>query len=116
MLREFMLLMKKQFYEAIRSGRKTTTLRFWRWAHMRPGSVHSVRGLGLLRVDSVEPIQPQDLTDDDARADGFADLRELTRALEDIYSADYRAKRKLFRVRFTYLSAPPTPARTAPGD
>ena len=44
-----MLLMKKIFFDAIRCGEKTTTLRYWQRQHINPGSVQFVRGLGKLR-------------------------------------------------------------------
>ena len=98
-----MLFVRKEYFEAIRSGAKTTTLRFWRWPTVRPGSVHTVRGLGRVRIHSVEPLQPEDLTDDHARRDGFEDLAELHAALERHYPADKRNSRKLFLVRFEFI-------------
>jgi len=102
-----MLLMKREFFDAIRSGRKTTTLRYWRWAMVKSGTVHSVRGLGQVRVDDVKTVDVSSLTKADARADGFANLADLRRALDMIYPPDKRDGRKLHIVRFTYLPDPP---------
>ena len=101
-----MLLMKKEFFDAIRRGRKTTTLRYWRWLHIRAGSVHTVRGLGKVRIEAAHEIAPADLTDADARADGFADLASLHRTLQEIYPPTKREGRKLYQIRFTYLPGP----------
>ena len=80
-----MLLMKKEFFEAIRSGRKTTTLRYWRRRIVAPGSVHNIRGLGRIRIDRVCPVRLRDLRAADAHADGFETLAALKRALKRMY-------------------------------
>ena len=105
-----MLLMKKRFFEDIRSGRKTTTLRYWRWCRVRPGSVHVVPGLGRARIESVECVRPEDLADKDARADGFENLPALMGALESLYPPEQRDGRELYHVRFTYLPSQARPS------
>ena len=98
-----MLLMKKRFFEAIRAGRKTTTLRYWQRPIVRAGGVRTVPGLGKVRIDSVEAIAPDRLTDADARADGFDGVEAMLAALREIYPPQTRAKRTLYKVGFTYL-------------
>ena len=98
-----MLFMKRQFFAAIRSGRKTTTLRFWTRPQVRPGSVHSVRGLGKVRVTDVQPIDEQDLTHEHALADGFGDIEQLTNALATLYPPNGRGGKHLYLVTFAYL-------------
>lgn len=98
-----MLLMKKQFFDAIRTGRKTTTLRYWRRRMVVVGSVHGVRGLGKVHIDSVDTVQPNDLTDADAQADGFDDLGQLTRVLDSLYPHTDRRDRHLYKVGITFL-------------
>jgi hypothetical protein len=98
-----MLLMKKRFFEAVRDGRKTTTLRYWRRARVRAGSVHTVPGLGRVRIERVEQAHLSRLTDEDARADGLASARALREALAEMYPPGQRDGRVLYRVRFTLL-------------
>jgi len=102
-----MLLMKKMFFDAIRTGRKTTTLRFWHYARVKPGSVHAVPGLGRVAIDDVRTVQLADLTAVDARADGFDSLRALRKALSDLYPVSQRQGRSLFRVTFRFLDVNP---------
>lgn len=97
--------MKKEYFEAIRSGAKRTTLRYWRTCRLRPGSVHLIPGLGRVRIDAVRIVQWPQLTDDDARADGFADLSALKAALERLYPPDARTGRQLYHVHFDLLAA-----------
>jgi len=57
--------------------------------------------VGWLLVDSVEPIASLDsLTDADARADGFANVGELKRALRQIYPQAKTDGRNWFKVSF----------------
>ena len=98
-----MLLMKKQFFDAIRTGAKTTTLRYWEYARVRPNSVHRVQGLGRLRIDSIAPVCLESLDEVDAVADGFKSIAALRRALKALYPPECRKGRQLYRVRFTFI-------------
>ena len=101
-----MLLMRKEFFEDIRAGTKTTTLRYWRWCHVRAGGVQTVPGLGKVRIEAARPIEPRELTDEDARTDGFDNVAALRRALDRLYPPTQRAGRRLYQIRFTFLSNP----------
>ena len=98
-----MLFMKKQYFDAIRSGRKTTTLRYWRGRLVRPDSIHSVRGLGRVHVQDVREVRLEQLTDADAQADGFDTLAELKRTLDEYYPPEKRQGRTLYQVRFSFV-------------
>lgn len=98
-----MLLMKRIFFDSIRSGRKTTTLRFWSRRQLRRDSVHTVPGLGRVRIEEVKCVRPEDLTDADAQADGFESLVELQKALTRLYPRARRKGRKLYHVHFQLL-------------
>lgn len=98
-----MLLMRKEYFAAIRAGSKTTTLRFWRRPMVQAGQVHTVRGLGRLRIEAVRRVDLAELTEADARADGFDSIRALGRALGQHYSPRQRRERVLYQVRFTYV-------------
>lgn len=96
-----MLLFKKRFFEAIRHGRKTTTLRYWTHRRVRPNSVHLAPGLGRLTVQDVTVVTLDDLTDADAQADGFDSLGDLRNALRQMYTPRQRRSLKLYKVCFT---------------
>lgn len=97
-----MLLMKKEFFEAIHQRRKTTTFRCWRRPMVTAGSVHRVRGLGVIRVEDITPVTADMLTDADAQADGYADVAALQDALDELYSPQQRGERTLYRVCFAF--------------
>jgi hypothetical protein len=109
------LLFKKEFFDAIRRGRKTTTLRRWKSCWMQPGSrVHSPR-LGWLRIVSVDPAKLEKLTKSDARADGFASLAQLRQALQRFYPDQKHDGKQWYRVVFQLESdGQPIPAEAKP--
>ncbi len=80
-----MLLFKKQFLPAIRQGRKRQTIRLWPYRRMRPGQRSYIPGIGPIRITCVEPIQLDELTPQDAVADGFDTVEQLRQALDEIY-------------------------------
>jgi hypothetical protein len=106
-----MLLFKKRFLPAIRAGTKTQTLRLWPYRRMRSGQRSYIPGAGYIQVELVEEIQFEQLTDDDARRDGFETLAALRAELETIYN-EHSREYKLFRVRFRLIE----PRRNAARD
>ncbi len=70
---------------------------------MRAGQRSYIPGVGRIIVASVEEVQLDDLTEDDAIADGFSSLEELKRELAEIYPAHYSQGRRLFRICFELL-------------
>ncbi len=79
-----MLLFKKKFLPAIRAGEKTQTIRLWKHRRMRSGQRSYIPGAGYIDVLAVEGIALDDLTDDDARPDGFTSAAELRTELARI--------------------------------
>ena len=99
------LLFKKCFWQPINDGSKRTTIRRWLRPHVKPGGRAFAPGIGWLMIDSIEIVSLTKLTDDDARADGFASARAMRRALREIYPRVARDNRKWFRVAFRRESA-----------
>ena len=97
-----MLLFKKKFLPAIRSGEKTQTIRLWKWRMMRAGQRSYIPGAGYIAIERVEPVELAELTDADAVPDGFATADSLRHELSTIYgdklAAGYQAYRIVFRV------------------
>ena len=98
-----MLLMKRQFFDPIGAAGKTTTLRYWPRRMVRPGSRHTVRGLGAVRIDDVQLIDAATLTDAHALADGFDGADNLLAELDRLYPPDARDGKELYLVSFTFL-------------
>jgi hypothetical protein len=95
-----MLLFKKKFLPAIRSGEKTQTIRLWKWRQMRAGQRSYIPGAGHVRIDSVDEVLIEELSDADAVPDGFATADALRCELTSIYGDKLAAGYKAFRIAF----------------
>lgn len=105
------LFFKKVFWDAIRAGRKTTTLRRWAKCRIHPGGRVYTLGLGWLTIGNVEIIEFESLGEDDAKADGFDSLAELKKAIDKIYP-DYQTDGKQwYRIYFTWDAKTVVPAK-----
>jgi hypothetical protein len=98
-----MLLFKKKFLPAIRSGAKTQTIRLWKWRQMRAGQRSYIPGAGHVRIDGVQEVRLENLTDADAVPDGFESADALRHELVNIYGDKLAAGYKAFRVAFHVL-------------
>ena len=100
-----MLLFKKKFMDAIRSGDKSQTIRLWKVCRMKAGQRSYIPGAGYIRVLSVEPVELNELTDDDARPDGFASADALRRELDTLYAGQLADGHRAYRIRFELFTA-----------
>ena len=67
-----MLLFKKKFLPAIRSGEKTQTIRLWPFCRMKAGQRSYIPGAGYIRVLGVDQIALSALSDVDAQPDNHS--------------------------------------------
>jgi hypothetical protein len=98
-----MLLFKKKFLPAIRSGEKTQTIRLWKHRRMRTGQRSYIPQAGYVRVTLVEEVQLERLTDEDAKPDGFQSADELRAELDRLYPQQVADGFRAFRVVFKLL-------------
>jgi hypothetical protein len=110
------LLFKRRFIPAILRGEKTTTLRRWKSARVRPGSTARVSGVGWVKIISCKQVRLRDLTLADAKADGFGSLEELFQTVWKIYPDHASDGRHWYRVGFQLQNEPEdTPAQKVIG-
>ena len=95
-----MLLFKKKFLPAIRRGEKTQTIRLWSHRRMKPGQASYIPGVGHIRIRAVDEVRLDDLTDEDARPDGFATADEMRAEIHQLYGESLPAGYRAFRVVF----------------
>ena len=100
-----MLLFKKKFLPAIRAGEKTQTIRLWKHRMMKSGQRSYIPGAGYVRIDVVEQVELDRLTDADAIPDGFATADALRTELDSLYGDKIAAGYQAFRVVFHLLDA-----------
>ena len=98
-----MLLFKKKFLPAIRSGEKTQTIRLWKHRMMRGGQRSYIPGAGYIRIEAVEEVQLDELTDADARPDGFQTADQLREEIARLYPKQLAAGHRAYRVVFRLL-------------
>ena len=98
-----MLLFKKKFLDDIRSGKKTQTIRLWKFRHMRSGQRSYIPGVGPIRVTLIEQVDIDALTDADAIPDGFSSAAALRKELRTIYSDKLNNGHQAFRIVFERL-------------
>lgn len=101
------LLFKKEFHEAIRCGRKTQTIRFWTRQHVKPGRIIAAPRLGRFRILEIDELDIDQLSDDDARPDGFDSAELLRLKLVELYGSTRPPGRRCFRLRFEFLGLNP---------
>jgi len=95
-----MLLFKKKFLAAIRSREKTQTVRIWRACRMRAGQRSYIPGVGYIRITAVDHAPLAELTEEDARLDGFSSRADLVAEIERIYPQGLSDGARPYRIRF----------------
>lgn len=98
-----MLLFKKQFLPAIRRGEKTQTIRLWKHRRMKAGQRSYIPGAGPIQITAVEEVQLDQLTDADARPDGFETAEQLRREINRLYANPQAEALRACRVVFVLL-------------
>jgi hypothetical protein len=93
----------------IADGSVTLAFRRWDRPRMRPGSTQRT-GVGVVRVESVDEVDPESLTEEDARLAGVASLTALQRLLER------RDGAHVYRMRVTLAGADPRVALRAQAE
>jgi len=98
-----MLLFKKKFLAAIRSGEKTQTIRLWKHRRMRAGQRSYIPGVGYIRITAVDPVELDSLTDADARPDGFPNAQLLREEILRLYPEQLADGHQAYRVVFALM-------------
>ncbi len=109
------LRFKKRYLAMILEGRKRGTIRLGRLRvrHRVVTIVGDGGPVAVARIDDVVHKKVRDLTDEDARLDGFNGLAELFRELRRIYG-DFTLEDDVTVIRFTLLRL--LGGRAAPGE
>jgi len=89
-----------RFWAGLEDGSVTVAVRRWRRQAVKAGGTMQSRG-GLLGIDSVEIVIETEVTEQDARAAGYADRAELMAALAPFTEGE------LYRIRFHRIGDDP---------
>ncbi len=91
------MLFSRRFHDPIARGEVTRTIRRWKRPQARPGGRYRLPGASTIEVDSVTPIDNEDLTAEDATRSGFDSIEELRTAAPD------RDGATLYRIDFHFV-------------
>ena len=104
------MVFAKELREGVRRGRIRCSIRIWLRPHVKVGGRYPMDE-GHIVIDSIEPIEIDDVTDDLARESGFATVADLLKI------ARHGSGQNVYLIRFHYL--PPggwdTPRRKRTG-
>lgn len=103
------MLIKREVLEAIKRGEITLQFRRWKRRTVKPGGTLKTR-VGLLRIGDITPIRAEDVTDQDARRAGFADVRDFLKWLDTMKPGE------LDRIEVSYLGEDPRGALRSDAD
>lgn len=101
-----MMLFKKKYLDAIRSGRKTQTVRVWKHRHVRAGQISYIPGVGRIRITAIDEVRLEDLSDEDAIRDGFASAAELVSEVRELYAERLEKGYRVFKIGFEVAEQP----------
>ena len=89
------MLFRVAVLDGIRAGDVTVAFRHWRYPRVLPGTRLRTR-IGLVEIRAVDPVRPEDVTDEDARRAGAASAAELLATFPGA------PDRTLYRVELAY--------------
>ena len=90
------MVFTKRLREGIRRGRIKCSVRVWMRPHVKVGGRYPMED-GHIVVDSIEPIEANDITHDLARESGFASVEDL------LQIARHGKGENVYLIRFHYL-------------
>ena len=70
---------------------------------MKPGQRSYIPGAGYIQISAVDEVALDQLTDEDARLDGFESADALRGEIQQLYPQQLAAGYRAFRIRFTLL-------------
>lgn len=97
-----MLLFHKRFHAGIVDGAVRLTFRLWDKPHVKAGGRYRVHPIGVVEVNSVEPLTVGQISEADAKAGGFQSRDELLAYLAPVAKVKLTDATKVFRVGFVH--------------
>ncbi len=95
------MILSKRFRDGIVAGDVTLAFRRWKRPRVRPGTRMRTPS-GIVEIDSVEVVQPRDVTEADARAAGFGSREALFRVLDGGRRGGRAAEGEIHRIELHY--------------
>ena len=108
------MLFPAEHYDGLRTGAITVAFRSWKRPTVAAGGTLQSPG-GLLGIDEVTPIEPDEVTDDDARAAGLGSAADVLAWIDSARLSDTE-DRRLHRIRFHRIGDDPRVALRAAAE
>ncbi len=97
-----MLLFQKRFHAGIVDGAVRLTFRLWDKPHVKAGGRYRVHPIGVVEVNSVEPVTVGQISEADAKAGGFASRDELLSYMAPVAKVALTDATRVFKVGFVH--------------
>ncbi|HEV3455721.1 MAG TPA: ASCH domain-containing protein [Thermoanaerobaculia bacterium] len=91
------MIFAKRLRDGVRRGEITLTIRIWKRPHLKVGGGRYRMEDGEIEVESIEPIDFDDITPDLATRSGFAGVIDLLK------TAKHGKSENVYLIRFRYL-------------
>jgi hypothetical protein len=88
----------KRLRPGVQSGEITCSIRIWHSPRVKVGNRYDSTGVGLIEIDSIEPMELSDITPELARESGFNGVVDLLKI------AKHGSGSNVYLVRFHYVS------------
>lgn len=105
-----MVLFTAEDHERVRAGQITVTWRAWQYAHVKASGIYATGFGGALEILDVRAVPVSQVTDEDAREAGHADVAALLQHVRGFIKANVTVETLLYRVAFRYLTEAPARA------
>jgi hypothetical protein len=90
------MVFTKRLRDGVRNGDITVSIRIWMRPHVTVGGRYAMEE-GEIEIESIKPIELDDITPELVRESGFASLKDLLKI------AKHGKGEKIYLVRFQYL-------------
>lgn len=94
------MLFKQKDLEGIKAGNITLSFRNWKKLSVNVGSEIKTT-VGVVKIGSIREVKLEDITDEEAKAAGFASAKSLTGLLAS------QKEGKIYKIAVTYLQEDP---------
>lgn len=94
-----MLLFQREFHAGLVDGSITLTFRLWDKPHVKPGGLYRCHPIGVLRVDAVDRVRLDAVSEIDAKQAGFASRAALVDLLAKHAKEPLADATEVWRVR-----------------
>lgn len=81
------MLIKLEVLEKIKSGEITLQFRRWQRRTVKAGGTLKTR-VGVLQIGAINPMMPENVTEEDARRAGFKDVDDFLKWLDTMKPGD----------------------------